>query len=312
LRPLCFELGQRHPAPAFSRIQGMAALILEGKTLAAQLRGSLPGRIAAAGAARKPMLAAIHCPGDYASDVYLKKELEACRKTGIDAVQHNIAPDIAPREFAALLRSVSDDKNVDAVLVPRPLPAALSDPRLWENMNPDKDIDGASVPAMGRLFLCKNFSEIERGGFFAPCTAMAVVKLLRYHKVEFSGKRAAVLGRSSTVGRPLAHMLSCLDATVTLCHSRTPDMAATLANSHIIASAIGKARWVKKEMVPSGAIVADVGTNSDANGVFCGDVDYAAVEPIAAAISPVPGGVGPVTLACLLENIVISFERNAK
>ena len=258
------------------------------------------------------MLAAIHCPGDYASDVYLKKELEACHKIGIDTRQHDIAPCIAPQEFATLLRSISDDKTVDAMLVPRPLPPQLSDPRLWENMDPDKDIDGASVNSMGRLFLCKNFSEIEKGGFFAPCTALAVVRLLQYHKVEFSGKKAAVLGRSSTVGRPLAHMFSCLDATVTLCHSRTPDMAKTLAGADILASAIGKARWVKKEMLPPGAIVADVGTNSDENGVFCGDVDYAAVEPVVSAISPVPGGVGPVTLACLLENIVLAFERNVK
>ena len=188
----------------FCRITSMAAKILEGKTLSAQIRGSLAGRIAAAGGMRKPMLAAIHCPGDYASDVYLKKELEACHKIGIDTRQHDIAPCIAPQEFATLLRSISDDKTVDAMLVPRPLPPQLSDPRLWENMDPDKDIDGASVNSMGRLFLCKNFSEIEKGGFFAPCTALAVVRLLQYHKVEFSGKKAAVLGRSSTVGRRIS------------------------------------------------------------------------------------------------------------
>jgi methylenetetrahydrofolate dehydrogenase (NADP+)/methenyltetrahydrofolate cyclohydrolase len=164
---------------------------------------------------------------------------------------------------------------------------------------------------MGRLFLCKSFSELEAGGFFMPCTAWAVIRLLRRHGIDPSGKNAAVLGRSSTVGRPLAHMLSCMDATVALAHSKTADIAKTLSGCELIVSAIGKARWVKAGMIPPGAVVVDVGTNSDENGIFCGDVDYEAVSKIASAVSPVPGGVGPVTLACLLENIVTAFERNA-
>ncbi|MFA5162175.1 MAG: bifunctional 5,10-methylenetetrahydrofolate dehydrogenase/5,10-methenyltetrahydrofolate cyclohydrolase [Elusimicrobiales bacterium] len=289
----------------------MAATILEGKTLAAQIRAGLGGRIEAAAHAkgRGPLLAAVHCPGDAASDLYLKKELEACAKTGIASREHQLKPDCPARDFARLLRGLSEDKSVDAVLVPRPLPPQMSAPQAWEGLDPAKDIDGACALSMGRLFLCKNFGEIERGGFFAPCTAMAVVRLLRHHGIEISGKKAAVAGRSSTVGRPLAHMLVCLDATVTVCHTRTPDIASVFKSADMVISAAGKARWVRADMLRPGTVVADVGTNTDENGVFCGDVDYAAAEPLAAAITPVPGGVGPVTLACLLENIVSAFER---
>ncbi|HOX21986.1 MAG TPA: bifunctional methylenetetrahydrofolate dehydrogenase/methenyltetrahydrofolate cyclohydrolase, partial [Elusimicrobiales bacterium] len=132
------------------------------------------------------------------------------------------------------------------------------------------------------------------------------------HEVGLSGARVAVIGRSATVGRPLAHMLSCLDATVTLCHSRTIDLPRVLKSCDIIISAIGKARWLEKDMLPEGATIVDVGTNTDEKGVFCGDVDFEAVAPQAEAITPVPGGVGPVTLACLLEHIVAAAEANFK
>ncbi|MDD2773629.1 MAG: bifunctional 5,10-methylenetetrahydrofolate dehydrogenase/5,10-methenyltetrahydrofolate cyclohydrolase [Elusimicrobiales bacterium] len=291
----------------------MIPKILEGKTLAAEIRCSLPARIAAAQSrlGRKPLLAAVHCPGDYASDVYLKKELKACEKTGIAARAHEIAKDTTPSDFIKLLRQLGSEKSVDAILVPRPLPRQLSDAAIWEHLDPKKDIDGASVSGMGRLFLCKTPAELEAGGFFMPCTAWAVIRLLRRHGINPSGRNAAVLGRSSTVGRPLAHMLSCLDATVTLAHSKTADIAKTLSGCELVVSAVGKARWVKADMLRPGAVVVDVGTNSDENGVFCGDVDYDAARETASAISPVPGGVGPVTLACLLENIVSAFEKSA-
>jgi methylenetetrahydrofolate dehydrogenase (NADP+)/methenyltetrahydrofolate cyclohydrolase len=144
---------------------------------------------------------------------------------------------------------------------------------------------------------------------FAPCTASAVMKLLRRHKINLAGVEAAVIGRSSTVGKPLAHMLSCADATVKILHSKTKNIKESLAQCDLVVCAIGKARFLKAEMIKPGAIVIDVGTNQDENGAYCGDIDYDDVVKKASAVTPVPGGVGPVTLSCLLENIVISAER---
>lgn len=259
---------------------------------------------------RAPHLWAVNAEEDYASRVYLEKEIEACRAIGITAQAVSVPADTAPEKFIDMVRAAGADAANDAVLIPQPLPKRLLSPQLWDALNPAKDIDGASALSMGRLFKANRYAEIETGDFFVPCTALAVTRLLRYHNIEASGRRITVIGRSATVGRPLAHMLACMDATVTLCHSRTPDIAARAREADILVSAVGKPRWIGADMVKPGAIVIDVGTNQDAAGKFCGDADYEAVSAVASAITPVPGGVGPVTLACLLENIVKSAERS--
>jgi len=212
-------------------------------------------------------------------------------------------------EFVKIIKGLSSDKTIDAILVPKPLPPHLNAEEAWENLAAEKDIDGSSVLSMGRLFMCKNWKEVETMHGFPPATAMAVMRLLEHYKINLSGVEVSVIGRSATVGKPLAHMLTCKDATVKICHSRTKNLAAALQNSDIVISAIGKARFVKKDMIKQGAIVIDVGTNQDDKGVFCGDVDFEDVKTKASRITPVPGGVGPVTLACLLENIIISVSR---
>lgn len=286
-------------------------MILEGKTLAKQIRESLPERaqICKERLGRTLKLVGIGWAADYASYVYLKKELDAAQKTGVDTEIIDIDENTTLSKFTEIIKKVSADDSVDAVLIPKPLPKHLNTPQVWEALAADKDIDGASTLNMGRLFMCKSWSEVRDMEGFAPCTAVAVMRLLEFHNIELKGKEVAVLGRSSTVGKPLAHMISCKDATVKICHSRTADLTDSLKNESVIISAIGKARFLKEDMIPAGSIIVDVGTNQDENGVFCGDVDFDPVSQKAASVSPVPGGVGPTTLACLLENIIISGER---
>lgn len=289
----------------------MAARILEGKTLAAEITAAAKATAAQAAikAGRAPRLAALSSTDDYASVVYLKKEIAACEKIGVAAEVFSLTTQTPASEFVRLVKGLSTSLEVDAILVPRPLPKQLSAILLWDNLNPDKDIDGASNLSLGRLFNCKSMKEVEACGGFVPCTALAAVKLAQRHNVELAGREVVVLGRSSTVGKPLAHLLSCLDATVTICHSRTQRLEEVIRRADVVFSAIGKAKFIKAGMVKPGATVIDIGTNQDENGVFCGDVDTAAVAEVAAAVSPVPGGVGPITLSLLLHNIAAAANR---
>jgi len=289
------------------------AYIIEGKTLAAEIQSAAAAALAAVTArrGRPPHVAAVACYDDYASRVYIEKELAACARRGITSELHKISNGETPEDFRRLLKHLSSDDAVDAVLVARPLPQQLSSQDIWKHLSPAKDIDGITAENMGRLFLCKNFSEIKNAGAFFPCTAMAVARLLERHEINPAGRRVCVIGRSATVGRPLAHILTCLDATVTVCHSKTPAIASVIKEAEIVVCAIGKARWLKADMLAPECIVIDVGTNSDEHGKFCGDADFENIEKTARMITPVPGGVGPVTLACLIENIVRSAENNA-
>ncbi|HAU89178.1 MAG TPA: bifunctional 5,10-methylene-tetrahydrofolate dehydrogenase/5,10-methylene-tetrahydrofolate cyclohydrolase, partial [Elusimicrobia bacterium] len=214
--------------------------------------------------------------------------------------------------FKALLARLGADAAYDAVMIERPLPDGFETRETWDAVPAAKDVDGLSSLNMGRLFIAKKFSEIENGGFFSPCTALAVIRLLRFHGIDPAGMNIAVAGRSSVVGRPLAQMLVALDATVTVCHTRTKNIAEVFKRADLVVTAAGKAKWLKPELLPPGAVVIDVGTNFDENGRMCGDADYAALEPSAAAVSPVPGGVGPVTLACLIEAAVRAAELAPK
>ena len=248
---------------------------------------------------------------DSPSAVYVKRKLAACEKIGVSA--RLIAPEAGAGldGFLELLKGLAADRAVDAVMIERPLPDGFELPAMWDAIPAEKDVDALSSVNMGRLFISKTMADIERAGFFVPCTALAVIKLLEFHDIPVKGKKIAVAGRSAVVGKPLAHMLTALNATVTLCHTGTPDISAVFKGSDIVVSAAGKARWLKPEMLSPGATVIDVGTNFDEAGKMCGDADFELVKGTAAALTPVPGGVGPVTLACLLEAAVKAAERNA-
>jgi methylenetetrahydrofolate dehydrogenase (NADP+)/methenyltetrahydrofolate cyclohydrolase len=288
--------------------------ILEGKTLSAEILGALPARVEAVKArlGRPPSLAIINYFADSPSAVYVKRKIAACEKLGIAVKLFAPKPEEGYPAFKALLARLGADAAYDAVMIERPLPDGFETRETWDAVPAAKDVDGLSTLNMGRLFIAKKFPEIENGGFFSPCTALAVIRLLRFHGIDPAGLNIAVAGRSSVVGRPLAQMLVALDATVTVCHTRTKNIAEIFKRADLVVTAAGKAKWLKPDLLPPGATVIDVGTNFDENGRMCGDADYAALEPSAAAVSPVPGGVGPVTLACLIEAAVRAAELAPK
>ena len=284
-------------------------MILEGRTLAAQIRQPLPQRaeVVRQKLGRPVCLRAIGSTEDYGAYVYLKKEVAAAQELGVDTKVFEVDNQTPAAEFLALVKNLSADKNVDAILIPRPLPAHLAATPYADLLAPQKDIDGMSNINAGNLFLCKMWPEILALKGFAPCTAMAVIRVLEYHQIPLAGAEAAVIGRSSTVGRPLAHLLTCKNATVKICHTKT-DLPRALKDADLVCSAAGKPGLLQADWLRPGAVVIDISTNW-ADGRLCGDASPAQLEARGVSYSPVPGGVGPVTLAVLLENIVLSGER---
>ncbi len=284
-------------------------MILEGRTLAAQIRESLPGRAVrvCAKLGRPIQLCAIGSTEDYGAYVYLKKEVEAAQKLGVQTRLFEINNQTPAAEFLGLVEKLSADPQTDAILIPRPLPEHLAATDFANRLAPQKDIDGMSNVNMGNLFLCKTWPEIEALPGFVPCTALAVIRLLQFHAIALAGKEIAVIGRSNTVGRPLAHLLTCQNATVKICHTKT-DLPRAVKEADLICSAAGVPGLLNASWLRPGATVVDISTNWHQQRL-CGDADPVALEKRGVSYSPVPGGVGPVTLACLLENIILSGER---
>ena len=284
---------------------------LERQTLAAALRGTLRDRAenVRRRLGRPISLFAAGSTEDYGAYVYLKKEVQAAEKLGVRTQVHEVNNTTRAEDFLELLQKVSADPEIDAILIPRPLPAALAQSGFTRFIAPEKDIDGMSNTALGNLFLCKTWADIQALPTFVPCTAMAVIRLLDAHQIDPQGLESAVIGRSPTVGRPLAHLLTCRNATVKICHTFTRNLAASLQNTDLICSAAGQAGLLTAQNVPAGATVIDIATNLDKDGHLCGDALTQELLDKGCRISPVPGGVGPVTLACLLENIILSGER---
>lgn len=284
-------------------------MILEGKTLAQQIRTPLKER---AENVRKKLgrpicLCALGSSEDYAARLYLQKETDAAAKIGIETHIFDINNYTTADGFCRAVKELATHPQTDAVLIPRPLPEKLAESDFANFLNPRQDIDGMSVASAGRLFLCKTWEQITNLPGFVPCTAMAVMRLLDFHHIDLAGKEAVVIGRSSTVGRPLSHLLSCKNATVKLCHSYT-DLPRAVKNADIICSAAATPGLLKTEWLKKGAVVIDISTNWN-NNMLCGDANAQELDAAGISYSPVPGGVGPVTLAVLLENIVLSGER---
>jgi len=287
-------------------------ILLEGKTLSRQILADTALRAGgiAARRGRRPKLAIINYYPDSASAVYVRNKVSACKKAGIDTQIYVPPESDGYAGFRELVSRLGSDSGTDAIMIERPLPAGFDRPEIWDILPYRKDPDGLSTVNAGRLFTARRFSDISSGDFFAPCTALAVMRILAFYKYELKGKKIAVVGRSNIVGKPLALMLTAADATVTVCHTRTTGLAETLGNSDIIVSAAGRARMLGAELIPEGAVVIDVGTNIDEDGKMCGDVDFAGVKDRVSAVTPVPGGVGPVTKALLLEAAVRAAEMN--
>ena len=284
-------------------------MILEGKTLAAGLKADLSCR--AENLRRKlgrPLhLAAIGSREDFGAYTYLQKEVRAAEALGITAQIFEVASDTQTQDFLQLVRTLSQDDKTDAILIARPLPAHLAAAPFPQEIAPQKDIDGMSNISMGNLFLCRTWDEVKALKTFVPSTAMAVMKLLEFHQIDLDGKEAAVIGRSANVGRPLAHLLTCKNATAKICHTHT-DLPRALKDCDVICSAAGRAGLLNAAWLKENAVLIDISTNWH-NDRLCGDADPQQLAARGVSFSPVPGGVGPITLAVLLENIILSKER---
>ena len=283
-------------------------MILDGKSASASIRAALREEIAQdmAKAGRAPRLAVVLAGEDPGSQVYVRNKEKACADVGIVATTHVLPADVAQSELEALLASLSADDSVDGILLQLPLPEGLDERACLEAISPEKDVDGLTAVNQGRIAL-------DMPGI-RPCTPAGVLALLEHNGISLSGKQAVVIGRSFLVGRPLSIMMGGRDcnATVTLCHSHTPGLATVCREADILVAAVGRPGFVTADMVKPGAVVIDVGINRAEDGRLCGDVDYDAVAPLASAITPVPGGIGPMTVAQLLVNTVKAWRARLK
>ena len=252
---------------------------------------------------------------DPASQTYVKNKGLAAERIGMKSSTIRLAASTTEEELLALIASLNEDDTVDGILVQLPVPKHISEQKVLDAIDKSKDVDGFHPMNMAELWRHKyalvsdNDSYDEMSAFTLPCTPKGCIKMLKAAGVELQGKHAVVLGRSNIVGLPMSKLLLNENATVTICHSGTRNLAAITRSADIIIAAIGKPKFLTSDMVSPGAVVIDVGINRDEEGKLCGDVDFASVEPLCSVISPVPGGVGPMTITCLMENTIEAFLR---
>jgi len=282
----------------------MSARIIDGKAIALGLRGELAKKVARLKAGGlTPGLAVVIVGDDPASKVYVRNKAMACEAIGMHSEVHALPAQTTQAQLTALVHRLNADARIHGILTQLPLPRHLDARAVIEAVAPAKDVDGFHYQNVGALVVGETA--------FYPCTPWGVMKMLEHEGVKVEGAHAVVIGRSTIVGKPMALMLINAGATVTVCHSKTRDLGAMTRQADILVAAVGKANLVKAEMVKPGAVVIDVGINRLPDGGLAGDVDFASVAPVASMITPVPGGVGPMTIAMLLANTVVSAERAA-
>ncbi len=276
--------------------------IIDGKALAASIRADLAKRTTVlTEKGHRPGLAVVIVGDAPASQVYVRNKIRACADTGIESIEYRLAKDTREEELLKLIGELNNDKRVDGILVQLPLPEQIAPEKVIAAIAPEKDVDGFHVMNAGKL--------LTGTGGFMPCTPYGVMKMIESVGYDLTGKEAVVVGRSNIVGKPQALMLLAKNATVTVAHSRTADLADVTRRADVLIAAVGRAKMITGDMVKPGALVIDVGMNRDENGKLCGDVDTASVMGIAGWVSPVPGGVGPMTIAMLMTNTVEAVER---
>jgi len=279
----------------------MLAKIIDGKALAASLRASQKSAIESLAARGvRPGLAAILVGSDAASRVYVRNKARACDETGVRSEVHEFPEQVSESEVLERVARLNADRAVHGIIVQLPLPRQLDAGRVLAAVSPAKDVDGFHAASLGAL--------LQGRPGFVPGTPGGVMRLLEHAGVSPAGKRAVIVGRSTIVGKPLALLLLQKDATVTICHSKTRDLGALTREADILVAATGRAKLVTADMVKPGACVIDVGINRLPDGKLAGDVDFAAVREVAGSITPVPGGVGPMTVAMLIANTVKAAE----
>jgi methylenetetrahydrofolate dehydrogenase (NADP+)/methenyltetrahydrofolate cyclohydrolase len=266
-------------------------MILDGKKIADKRLDILKEEIEDSGL--YPRLATVIVGSDPASQMYIRMKHRACEQVGIGSVGREMPADATTDQVLKVIGQLNSDPDINGILIQLPLPKQVDTERIIASVSPDKDVDGFHPFNLGLLFSGKPR--------FVPCTPRGIMTLLSEYQIGIAGKRAVVIGRSIDVGRPMSALLLNADATVTVCHSKTKNLTEELRSADILVSAIGKAHFISRDMVKPGAVVIDVGINQ-LNGKLVGDVDFEPVKEVASAISPVPGGVGPMTIATLMEN----------
>ena len=271
------------------------AEIIDGKKISQDIKDEIKDKIAwLNNKGIEVSLAVILVGNDPASAVYVKNKKKACEYTGIKSVSYELPEDTTEEELLALIDKLNEDKAINGILVQLPLPKQINEDAVIKRISPDKDVDGFHPESVGRLSIG------ARG--FVSCTPAGVIQLLKRSKVEITGAECVVVGRSNIVGKPMAMLLIRENGTVTVCHSKTKNLKEVTKRADILVVAIGKPEFIDSSYVKEGAIVIDVGIHRKGEKKLCGDVNYASVEPIASMITPVPGGVGPMTIAMLMNN----------
>ena len=274
---------------------------IDGKAVAAKIRAQVAQDVEALKARGIcPGMAVVLVGDDPASKIYVNNKKKACAETGIYSEEHLLPAETTQEELLALIEKLNADEKIHGILVQSPLPKHLDEKLVVEHIDPRKDVDAFHAYNVGKIMI---------GDFtFLPCTPAGVIELILSTGVPIEGKNCVVVGRSNIVGKPMAMLLLHNNGTVTICHSRTKNLAEICRGADILVAAVGKPKFITADMVKPGAVVIDVGMDRDENGKLCGDVDFDAVEPIASYITPVPGGVGPMTIAMLMKNAVRAAE----
>lgn len=283
----------------FERKRGSMAQLIDGKKIATQIKEELKGKVAALKAAGTEVtLAVIQVGNDPASSVYVGNKKKACEYIGIRSLAYELSEETTEIELLELIEELNQRKDVNGILVQLPLPKHIDEEKILNTISPLKDVDGFHPQNVGAL--C-----IGQPGFVS-CTPAGIIQLLKRSGIEISGKECVVIGRSNIVGKPMALLLLRENGTVTITHSRTRDLKEVTRRADILVVAIGKPKMITADYVKEGAVVIDVGIHRNENNKLCGDVDFESVEPLCSAITPVPGGVGPMTIAMLMNNCVES------
>ncbi len=280
----------------------MSAKILDGKALSARIKDELKNEVVLLKEKGiNPCLAVVIVGDDPASRVYVNNKKAACEYIGIKSLEYALDAETTQTQLTELIDALNDDENVDGILVQLPLPSHLDEKEVINRIKPEKDVDAFHPVNVGKIMI---------GDFdFLPCTPAGVMELIKESGVEISGKHCVVVGRSNIVGKPQSMLLLHKNGTVTICHSRTENLAEVCRSADILVAAVGRPGFITADMVKEGAVVIDVGINRGADGKLCGDVDFESVSKIAGAITPVPGGVGPMTISMLMRNTLTAATK---
>jgi methylenetetrahydrofolate dehydrogenase (NADP+)/methenyltetrahydrofolate cyclohydrolase len=277
--------------------------IIDGKMVASQIKDNIAAevQILKNKTGKTPGLAVVLVGDDPASAVYVKNKNKTCKNIGFQSFEHILSENTSEDKLLNLINDLNNDDQVNGILVQLPLPSHISSKKILVAINPQKDVDGFHLENVGRL--------VTGNALFKPCTPAGIIKLLDEYKIAIEGKNAVIIGRSNIVGKPVSFLLLERNATVTICHSRTKDLPSLTRSADILIAAIGKPNFVTPDMVKNNAVVIDVGINR-LDGKLVGDVDFASVSKQASLITPVPGGVGPMTIAMLMENTLQAFKNS--